>query len=420
MKITPAILTLMILLWVSNLTAQSFTLSGELRPRLELRHGYRTLPPDDAELAAFVSQRSRLNLLYESPQFNTFICIQDVRVWGDKGMFEVQPGIGVHQAYAEIPFLKKFSAKVGRQEIRLNNQRLFGINNWNQAGRTHDAAVLSFLDKGWKVKLGAAFNQTSEENFGTYYSGGEYKSLNFIWFEKMFGNIGISGIAVADGFQQHTAKSERTYFRFTYGGIIGWQAGKKSLEMHAFLQSGETNAGKTISAWYLAPVGRLKLSNRLNMLAGAEIFSGNDHSKNEEKFKVFVPLYGANHVFNGHLDYFTNIPQHTRNAGLVNPFLNFLYQASDKVIVKADYHYFALKHGSLPGSPEVDKYLGSEIDLSVQFVFSKQLDLQVGYSTMFASETMELLKQGSSKEPTYWGWVMLTVKPVFFTSGSKN
>lgn len=400
--------------------AQQFNLSGEIRPRLELRHGYRTLPDQDSEMAAFVNQRTRLNLLYESKSLKTFISFQDVRVWGGKGMFEVEPGMGVHQAYAEIPFLEKFSAKVGRQEIRLNNQRLFGINNWNQAGRTHDAAVFSFADKGWNVKLGTAFNQTSEANFGTYYSGGEYKSLNFMWFDKKINKLGISAIAVADGFQKHGEKSENTYFRFTYGGIINWQAGKNSLEIHAYLQSGETNAGQDIAAWYLSPVARFKISDELSMNAGAEIFSGNDLGKNDSKYRVFVPLYGANHAFNGHLDYFTNIPQHTRNAGLVNPFLNFAYQLSEKVSLKADYHYFAAQKSTLPDNLQIEKYLGSEIDLGIQIAFSKQLDLQFGYSTMFATESMEVLKGGSSKEPVYWGWVMLTVKPVFFTSGSGN
>jgi len=419
MKITLAILCLLTLVWANSITAQNFTLSGELRPRLELRHGYRELPHEDAKMAAFVNQRSRLSLLYTSQQFNTFISVQDVRVWGQKGMFDVEPGTGVHQAYVEIPFLEKFSARIGRQEIRLNNQRLFGVNNWNQSGRTHDAAVISFLDRGWKIILGGAFNQNSENLFGTYYSGNEYKSLNFIWFERMFGNLSISGIAVADGFQQQNTELERTFFRYTYGGIVGWKAGKKSLEVHAFLQSGENNAGNTISAWYLAPVGELKLSNQLTLIAGAEIFSGNDHAKADEKYRVFVPLYGANHAFNGHLDYFTNIPLHTRNTGLVNPYLSLFYEVGDKITLNADYHYFALKHGSLPDIPEVDRYLGSEIDLSAQFVFSRQLELQAGYSTMFATESMEHLKQGSSEEPIHWAYMMLTIRPVFFTTGSK-
>jgi hypothetical protein len=38
---------------------------------------------------------------------------------------------------------------------------------------------------------------------------------------------------------------------------------------------------------------------------------------------------------------------------------------------------------------------------------------------MFATESMEFLKGGSHKEPIHWGWVMLTVKPVFFTSGNR-
>jgi len=407
--------TFLLLLASVGLVAQDFTLSGELRPRLELRHGYRTLPPIDAEMAAFVSQRSRLNLLYNSDKLDVFVGFQEVRTWGGKGMFDVLPGIGLHQAYAEIPFLEKFSLKVGRQEIRYNNQRLFAINNWNQIGRTHDAAIFKFADSGWNVHLGAAFNQSTERNFGTEYHSNEYKSMNFLWFDKKLGSLDISGILVIDGYEN--LSSTKTYFRNTYGGILVWKPGKNSFEFYAYRQDGKHKTGQDIDAWYLSLIGRTKPADKLSLNAGLEIFSGNDKTRNESKLRIFDPLYGANHAFNGHLDYFTNIPVHTKNAGLVNPFLNLVYHLNEKVNLKADYHYFALQ-GKLvdENNDAIARYLGSEIDLSVQFRFSREIDLQVGYSTMFASESMEYLKNGSHKEPIHWAWVMLTVKPVFFTT----
>ena len=409
------LLSILVVVFLSKATAQ-FTLSGELRPRLELRHGYGKLPTEDSLTAAFVNQRSRLNMLYENEHFNTFISFQDVRTWGGKGMFEIEPGMGIHQAYAEIFFLNSFSVKAGRQELRYNNQRLFGVNNWNQAGRTHDAAVLKFEKEGWKVHTGGAFNQTDARTFGTEYLGKEYKSLNFLWVDKKIGNFNISALAVVDGYQGKGADTT-TQFRSTFGGVLSWKPGSSVIELHGYKQGGKTAEGREIDAWYASLAGRFKPAEKLNLNIGAEIFSGNNKTRDEAKLKAFNPMYGANHAFNGHLDYFTNIPAHTKEGGLVNPYINLVYNLKETINLKADYHYFALQNKLVDENNHViDRYLGSEIDLSLQYFISKQADVQFGYSTMFATKSMEFLKGGSYKEPIHWGWVMLTVKPVFFTT----
>lgn len=401
--------------FTSNLSAQ-FTLSGELRPRLELRNGYRTLPPENSEMAAFVNQRSRISLLYQNERFSTFLSLQEIRIWGDKGMFETLPGIGLHQVYVELKLNKSIAIKTGRQELRYNNQRLFGINNWNQAGRVHDAAVLKFEPKGWKIHLGSGFNQSAENLFGTEYTGKEYKSLNFLWVDKVIGQFNISGIAIADGYQGTVADSS-TQFRTTFGSVLSWKPGKHSFEIHGYKQMGKNPDQQKIDAWYLHFAGKLNPAKKLSLNLGAEFMSGNDQTKSETRYKSFNTLYGANHAFNGHLDYFTNIPAHTKRAGLVNPYLNLIYKLNGKTHLKADYHYFGLQGNLIDTNNKViNKYLGSEIDLSIQFIFSDQIDFQLGYSTFFATKSMQFLKGGSHKEPVYWGWAMLTVKPVFFTT----
>lgn len=407
------------LLASGSLIAQNFTLSGELRPRLELRHGYRTLPPENADMAAFVSQRSRLNLLHEGEKFNTFISFQEIRVWGDKGLFETLPGLGLNQAYAEIKLYDDLWLKAGRQQLRFDNQRFFAINNWNQAGRTHDAAVLNFKYQGWNMQVGGAFNQNEESAFETYYSLNQYKTLNFLWVNKMFDKAGFSALAVVDGFQGQ-GEASKTQFRSTFGGIFYLKPGKHTIELHGFKQNGITPMRQKIDAWYTHLIARLKPAQKLNINTGIEIFSGKDQTSDDAKYRVFDPLYGANHAFNGHLDYFTNIPVHTKQGGLVNPYLSMIYKLNEEISLRADYHYFALQNKLVDDkNEEVDKYLGSEIDLSMQIAFSKQLDLQFGYSTMFASKSMEFIKGGSHKEPIHWGWVMLTVRPVFFSSGAQ-
>jgi hypothetical protein len=56
-----------------------FTLSGEFRPREEYSHGYKTLAAEDQHASFFISQRTRLNLMYAGEKLKTGLVLQDVR-----------------------------------------------------------------------------------------------------------------------------------------------------------------------------------------------------------------------------------------------------------------------------------------------------------------------------------------------------
>ena len=141
-----------------------FTIDAELRPRLEYRHGYKTLFPDDADPSAFVSQRTRLNFGYKTEKLHLYISPQDVRVWGDVPQLNVADnnGFSLHQAWGEVFIDSTFSVKVGRQEIAYDDQRIFGSVNWAQQGRSHDAALVKWEKETAKIHLGAAYNQEKE------------------------------------------------------------------------------------------------------------------------------------------------------------------------------------------------------------------------------------------------------------------
>ena len=73
-------------------------INAELRPRAEVRHGYKAIPKEDAEAATFVSQRTRLNFYYSHSKFKVGISFQDVRVWGDEQLFNATGVYGDNQA----------------------------------------------------------------------------------------------------------------------------------------------------------------------------------------------------------------------------------------------------------------------------------------------------------------------------------
>lgn len=171
---------------VSNVSAQ-ISLSGQLRTRGEFRDGYGTLKPTANDNGAFISQRTRLILNYNSSKLIFHTSIQDVRLWGqDASTISAADGskLELHEAWAEIILFNNkdtafkhspfdyFAIKAGRQEIVYDDERLLGNLDWVQQGRRHDAIILKMIKDGWKLDIGAAFNQNSDAiNYnGTFYT----------------------------------------------------------------------------------------------------------------------------------------------------------------------------------------------------------------------------------------------------------
>ena len=75
-------------------------------------------------------------------------------------------------------------------------------------------------------------------------------------------------------------------------------------------------------------------------------------------------------------------------------------------------HYFSA-NAELTGY--ADAYLGTELDLVYTQALMKNVKLNVGYSHMFASDSMTLVKGGRPSDNTNnWGWVQLTINPNLF------
>ena len=56
--------------------------SAEIRPRTELRDGFRTVNTPREQPAFFIEQRSRLNLNYVREKVIVRLSVQDARIWG--------------------------------------------------------------------------------------------------------------------------------------------------------------------------------------------------------------------------------------------------------------------------------------------------------------------------------------------------
>ena len=77
-------LSMLLLFWIGTmLQAQEFKLSAEVRPRSELRNGFKTPTSEGKVPAFFTEQRSRLYLDYSEAKYKFRLSLQDVRFWGE-------------------------------------------------------------------------------------------------------------------------------------------------------------------------------------------------------------------------------------------------------------------------------------------------------------------------------------------------
>jgi hypothetical protein len=299
-------------------------ISAQLRTRTEFRDGYGTLRAKNHSPSFFTSQRSRLIFNYKTRRVIVQTSIQDVRVWGQDASTIGNDGtrLGVHEAWAEILLSNKrdssfhhsgfdyLAVKIGRQELMYDDSRLLGNLDWLQQGRHHDAVVCKFLNNGWQLDLGAAFNQNTDAfNYnGTYYTPAnvlpyvkdsrgnlavtpsnfipysntagissktgtpslqlipstnglyqDYKALQFLYAAKTFGKTKISGLILSDQFGKYINDSVKNIASNDTGYIYGKRFNQKGVNarvtagllLHSFLDR-KKNVGLIAGYYYQA------------------------------------------------------------------------------------------------------------------------------------------------------------------------
>ncbi len=390
------------------------SLEGDIWPRAEFRHGYRRMPLPDEDAAGHISQRTRLILGFSKDQITTRVSLQDVRIWGEIPALNHVPSIDLHEAWLQIAFNDRLLLRAGRQEIRYDNQRFFAINDWNHSGQKHDALVVHHLTANGELHLGAAFNQSSDRLFGTPYRLSNYKTLNYLWYKTaLYPNLDLSLLAVADGFE-HPENSSLLYMRGTGSAYFDFSTRQFSARANPAWQLGKTPRGQDIAAWYLMVEGSIQVTDQIQSSLGMEMYSGNDFEDPDDTYRAFEALYGAGHTAHGYMDYFLNIPAHTRGAGLVNPYLKTSFTISESTTFDTDLHMFFLQNNYVHEGSVIDRYLGTEVDFTLSYRFNPFTSIIMGYSVMFGSESMEIIKGGSKDEFAHWAYVMLRVRPKFF------
>ncbi len=441
------ILGFVLFIFGQNVANAQLTATGQIRERTEARGGQATLLQIGQRGALFNSQRTRLNVGYTGYRYKIYASLQDVRVWGqdastiNRTNLEANDGILFHEAWTDISLIdttstiQNFSIKIGRQELVYDDQKVLGSLDWLQQARRHDAIVLKFANKGWVMDVGAAFNQRAELNSGTMFNGQPgtypagtnqighaYKSFQYAYLGKKFYFGDLSFLFFKDDFSKFTGTVaapviiEGVNARTTTGFYYNLNPTRKlNLNGSAYYQGGKDKFGKTISAQLASLTATYQVGRKLSLGAGADYLSGTDESKEATNNNQFDPLYGTPHKFWGYMDYFYVASQFGQQ-GLLNYFVKAKYNASDKLGLFLDVHGF---ESAAEFNSGADSYLGTEIDLRVNYKFTKLINLEFGYSTMLAKNTMAsaAVKNVANPELTaHWAYLMLNITPNFLNT----
>ncbi|MGJ8761773.1 MAG: alginate export family protein [Polaribacter sp.] len=411
------LLNIVIFLTICTVNAQTFELSSEIRPRFENRHGFKTLILPAEEGANFISQRTRLNVDFQQEKLKVGISLQNIRVWGDVSTLAANDNANsFHQAWAQYQFSDQFSLKFGRQEIIYDDSRIFGNVGWAQQARSFDAAVakIKTSEKG-RLDIGYSLNNDSEQLVNSLYTNvAGYKTFQYAWYHTQIQNFGLSFLLLNNGVEfLNTSSEEELNYSQTFGSRATYKLGKLSIDGAVYFQSGKI-LNTTVSANYLGGNMQYKASNHFNFELGIEYLSGKDMNDSSTKIKSFNPVFGTNHKFNGFMDYFY-VGNHLNSVGLLDIHATILY-SKDKFSAKITPHVFSSAAEIYNAGVKESNNLGTEIDLVLGYNVAKNVSINAGYSKMFGTNSLEVLKGGDSSENNSWAWLMITFKPTLFTS----
>lgn len=288
---------------------------------------------------------------------------------------------------------------------------------------------------GISAKTGApAFLNSPGSNAVTQ----NYKAMQFLNVTKEFKQVKVSGLFLSDQFGKYILDSVKNVSgtdvgyvygkrfnqagvntRFTTGLLINPVFGghnQFSATGSYYYQGGHDRDGLKVSAYTLN--GSVAYNpGKFSYTAGWDYLSGNDSFSTSQTSRRFDPLYGSPHKYWGVMDYFYAVSG-SPTGGLSNPYLKIKYTSANKRFSTelANHYFFLADNQKNTVGQAVDKYLGTEFDLTTGYKLNKFTSVDVGFSYMAATRSMEYAKNivpGTSTLHPQWAYLQLNIKPEF-------
>ena len=364
----------------------------------------------------------------------------------------------LRQGYIEIGNSKEFplTLKLGRQILSYGDERLIGAFDWNNIGRTFDAAKLRWEEKLWSLDAFAAtvvvpkrgeYNQSDFVNgtenerdqvfSGLYFSTTAlpfqttelyalylYENQNPKYLPNALSDTGfvtfglrvkskpgyfapdpapvpVDGKAVADGKSEPAPLPPKRPVGFDYDAEFAYQTGEvRGLDLTAWAVHG--GIGYTFDVAWLPRIGV------------AYNYGTGDGDPADGDIETFQNLFPTNHKFYGQMDVFSW-------QNMQDLEVSVKAQPLKSVTLKAEYHAFWLAstdavwyraNGVTAVRPlnaaarNASNYAGSEVDFTVQWNVTKNVALEAGYSHFFAGD---YLSDTGPSDDADFGYVQATL-----------
>jgi hypothetical protein len=427
-KLISLTLGMLMILTVQKAQAQ-FTVDGQIIQRSEFRNGFGQLISKDKDPAAFIAHRARIQALYEMENFTFYMSIQDVRTWGSAPQVKATDAyLSVHEAWALTKIGKNWQVKLGRQELNYDNYRFLGNLDWALQGRSHDFALVKYEKENTKIHFGGAYNQDGQALAGNAFTtSNQYKTAQMFRYENKFDKFSLSFLFWNDGrqFLEKDAPgnviSQKLYHRQTIGfPTLKYQIGNSQISGFYYQQLGKDPIGRSVNAFNFSVnlnhsiLLDIEKGKAITFVAGTEYLSGTSTNQTDSN-NSYSPLYGTNHLFNGYMDLFYVGGGHEFNVGVEDYYAKTRFAFSKKLFLQGDFHLF-YSHGKVfaESSPqtEMDAIFGTEIDLSLGYIFNDAISLQSGYSQFFHTDTFAQVQPNDNlKGAQNWAYLMLIFRP---------
>ncbi len=390
-----------------------FTFNAQLRMRPEADN--RDLS-SRTRINTYTAMRTRLSIT-ASPLKNAsaMIQFQDSRIFGqEKSPTDDSKNVDLHQAYIELKqFLwNKLDIRAGRTEIAYDNERLIGSSNWNQVGRAFDGirATIRLNDRmhldgfGFQVEEksvppnaadSASLSKSVPDQDDRWLTG-----LYFKYTPTEMNNLSVYIMSDRDGTKKTTTTGSQKdslsrvttgfYGKYSYNGFI--------FISETAYQFGSVTGNHIRAYMVTASLAYLFKERPLNpeITIGGDILSG-DNKTSDSYARVFNTLYASNHKNYGYMDYFLDIPKHTKNLGLRDAFLKIKINPLKTLKVELAYHNFSSQKKHLGYN---SRFFGHETDLMMQYRFNKHFQWEQGASVFIPGKLMKQYIGG--RDTGYW------------------
>lgn len=397
--------------------ASATTLGGQFRMRTEFRSPYsyasgsNTGNPVGDHALAFM--RTRVNVdARVADNVRAFVELQDSRYLGEEtSVVTDTAGVDLHQGYLdwEKLFGSNLTARLGRFEQALWNQRLISPLDWHPVGRAWDGAQVfgSYGDldvlAGWQViktdDPSAPVTSTDHvESLALTYKGLKDVQLGaaYLWLESPNSTVPVSiGTATLHGEGKHGA--------LDWSADLAWQTGSR-----------QSAQGDVKASAYAATAGYTLDGDWKPRVSAEWTWGSGDDNAADGKYETFNPLYPFGHAYQGFMDLFswkngTDLAVRFE----VKPCADWSLEIAlhDFTLDTVNDAWYGANANPIRGaSATADDHVGNEIDLSAKWNVGKNTLLWFGYSRFFAGQFVEDTAAGSlgAGKDADWFWAQLT------------